>query len=56
MLQYFLEKTSYFLAFKLITGLITGTNTMKKYYEKNALINSKKINVLPSGWIYQDLK
>ena len=49
-LQYFLEKTSYFLAFKLITGLITGTNTMKKYYEKNALINSKKINVLPN-WV-----
>lgn len=49
-LLYLLEISAYFLAFKLIKGLVTGTNTMKEYYAKETSVHLNKIHVLPN-WV-----
>ena len=48
--RYLLEISAYFIAFKLIKGLITGTDTMKEYYVKEAHVHSSKVYVLPN-WV-----
>lgn len=50
LLYYLLEIIAYSLAFRLITGLVTGTNIMKEYYASELSVPKEKIFVLPN-WI-----
>jgi len=50
LVYYLLEISAYFLAFRLVKGLVTGTNAMKEYYATELSIPRKKIFVLPN-WV-----
>jgi len=47
---FLLEVSAYFLAFRLVKGLVTGTNTMRDYYASELSVPRKKIVVLPN-WV-----
>ena len=47
---FLLEMSAYFLAFRLVKGLVTGTNTMKEYYASELSVPREKILVLPN-WV-----
>ena len=48
--RYLFETILYWLSFKLIKGLVTGTKTMKNYYQSELSIPSEKIIVIPN-WV-----